>query len=206
MLGAENEAVRIQGLIDRVDVLDLGDETRFRVIDYKSGSAPAKADVRLGIALQLHLYAMAVERTLVAGENARPLDVGYWSLKNDGYKAIENMAAVKDGRVEPASQWVQQETSIERYVLALVRRLRAAAFPVAPRRTDCTRTCDFQAACRISQVRKAGRSWADEPRLEAPERRLVGPLSSSLVGWVWTQLPPEKSWVQTQPTRREAPE
>ena len=39
-------------------------DSRFRVIDYKSGSVPSSTDVKQGEMLQLPLYAMAVERLL----------------------------------------------------------------------------------------------------------------------------------------------
>src|SRR5262249_5932956 len=46
VLGDEASAVRLQGKIDRIDLVSDGESEAFRVIDYKSGSCPSKKDVK----------------------------------------------------------------------------------------------------------------------------------------------------------------
>ena len=163
-LGEGASAVRLRGMIDRIDVEAGPEGTTFRVIDYKSNQGPGKGDLERGLALQLPLYALAVERLKLAGEDATPADAGYWSLGKKGYSAVLK-AHGKDPRA-----WEVDRGRFERYVIALVVQLRLGAFPVRPRVDDCTRLCDFHAACRIVQVRVARKGWADEPRLEGAPR------------------------------------
>ncbi len=73
ILGEGPAAVRLQGKIDRIDLIPTPGRTGFRVIDYKSGASPSKKDVKEAIYLQLPLYALAIERIVLArgGGSAR---------------------------------------------------------------------------------------------------------------------------------------
>lgn len=165
VLGEEPETVQLQGKIDRIDLIRLPDRTLFRVIDYKTGHAPAKSDVVAGLALQLPLYALAVERLALAGRGARPLDVGYWALGKKGYRAVVAMANA-DG--EGLDSWEAFRPAMEAFVLELVGNLRRAAFPVAPREDDCRQRCDYPCVCRIAQVQAARKVWESLPTLKLP--------------------------------------
>ncbi|MEO6810369.1 MAG: PD-(D/E)XK nuclease family protein, partial [Isosphaeraceae bacterium] len=164
VLGQGLDAVPLQGRIDRIDLVKNSGQTLFRIIDYKTGYSPNKPDVDAGLALQLPLYALAVERLALAGEAASPADVGYWSLSEKGYKSVKTMTPIAKAKAE-LETWETFREALETYVLALVTHLRAARFPVAPRKDDCTRSCDFRAVCRIKQVRTIGKTWTDAPRL-----------------------------------------
>lgn len=59
--------VRFSGRIDRVDECN----GALRLIDYKSGSLPAAADIKNGISLQLGVYALAAEGLLFPGHACR---------------------------------------------------------------------------------------------------------------------------------------
>lgn len=165
VLGEEPETVQLQGKIDRIDLIRLPDRTLFRVIDYKTGHAPSKADVLSGLALQLPLYALAVERLVLAGRGARPLDVGYWALGKKGYRAVVEMA---DAEGRGLDAWEALRPAMEAFVLALVGNLRRATFPVAPREEDCRQRCDYPCVCRIAQVQAARKAWPDLPVLDLP--------------------------------------
>ncbi|HEX8199619.1 MAG TPA: PD-(D/E)XK nuclease family protein, partial [Isosphaeraceae bacterium] len=165
-LGPAAGAVRLQGMIDRIDLIRHPERTLFRVIDYKSGHCPGKSALKAGLALQLPLYALAVERIILAEQAAAPLDVGYWALAADGYKPLRAMAKLQDGTPVPLDTWDADRRELERYVLALVAQLRRGACPVQPRRDDCTKSCDYRTVCRIAQVRSVGKTWPDAPRLE----------------------------------------
>lgn len=159
-------AVQLRGKVDRIDLVAAEDGSYFRVIDYKSGAGPGRGKVEKGLALQLPLYALAVERNGLAGAGAEPLDVGYWELKSRGYQPVVKMAT-RDGK--PPADWSSTRERIEGFVLDLVDQLRKGAFPVHPREEDCTRLCDYRAICRIAQVRSAFKAWPDRPEME-PQR------------------------------------
>lgn len=166
-LGTEAGAVRLQGMIDRIDLVRHPDRTLFRVIDYKTGPSPGKAAMKAGLALQLPLYALAVERIILAEQTAVPLDVGYWGLGAGGYKPLREMAQIQDdGALVLLDSWESFRLELERYVLTLVGELRRGAFPVHPRKEDCERFCDYRTVCRITQVRAVGKTWPDVPRME----------------------------------------
>lgn len=169
VFGQGLNAVPLQGQIDRIDLVEVSGCHLFRIIDYKTGHAPSKRDVEAGLALQLPLYALAVERLTLAGEAAGPVDVGYWALASKGYQSVKTMipTAKSKARADQAETWETFRQDLETYVLSLVAHLRAARFPIAPRSEDCTRICDFSAVCRIKQVRTAEKVWADAPRLES---------------------------------------
>jgi ATP-dependent helicase/nuclease subunit B len=161
VLGSGPNAVRIQGTIDRIDRVEEDGSRGFRVIDYKSGSAPGVGDVKSGLALQLPLYALAVERTGLAEEAS---DFGYWSLKSDGFRAVK---LGKQG--EESQAWHTYRERLEDYVVELVDWLRQAMFPVSPRIEECASHCDFSQACRIKQIRSLSKSWVEAPKLEPPK-------------------------------------
>jgi RecB family exonuclease len=161
VVGEGERAVSLQGKIDRIDRILGGAEPRFRVIDYKSGAVPTSKELHGGLALQLPLYALAVERVGTAGDYS---DFGYWGLRDKGYKTI---ALAKKG--EAGGGWASYRERLQAYVLALVAEMRQAKFPVSPRVSDCTQHCDFVSVCRIKQVRASSKTWEQAPQLEPPE-------------------------------------
>jgi ATP-dependent helicase/nuclease subunit B len=144
-LGRGPGLVRLQGKIDRIDLVDSPEGRGFRVIDYKSGAGPSATDVRKARLLQLPLYAMAVERIILADELVRLRDVGYWALRKDGYKPIA------------FEEWEAVQAALESYVAELVGRLRRGIFVVDSQIDGCEGFCDYRAICRIRQVRLAAK-------------------------------------------------
>jgi RecB family exonuclease len=142
VIGEGPSAVRIQGKIDRVDLVETEGERRFRVIDYKTGAPPSMKEVKDLRMVQLHLYALAVERLLLVENLDGLLDLGYWSLKKEGYKPIKLGA-----------DWPDERDRLEAKVLATAGRLRAGEFVVRPEKPGCEQTCDYGMVCRIGQVR-----------------------------------------------------
>ena len=132
----------------------------FRVIDYKSGNGPSTNDVRQARLLQLPLYAMAVERIILAEEGLTLRDVGYWALRKDGYKPIA------------FEEWQQVQSALESYVAELVDRLRRGVFVVDSQIDGCEGFCDYRAICRIRQARLAAKRH-DRP--EPPELTVERP-------------------------------
>ncbi len=165
-LGEGDAMIRVDGFIDRIDMLDHDGRSLFRVIDYKAGHVPAPAEIAAGIALQLPLYAMAAERTLFSGGGGIPLDAGYWGLKEDGFKPRRTMSSTDKDWAKVEDDWRTYSTALERYVLALVDRLKHGDLPVRPRKPDCERFCDYRVVCRIKQSRRVPKTWSESPTLE----------------------------------------
>lgn len=147
-----DETIRIQGFIDRVDLVATTAGSAFRVIDYKSGKPPSGKEVTDGWMVQLPLYAMAVERLLFGDDDGLgPPEMGYWGLKEAGYKSINFKTT-----------WEEiKRTTLER-VSETLHRLRSGAFVVAPRRDHCENYCEYRNVCRIRQVRAAGKARDDD--------------------------------------------
>ncbi|NLB53876.1 MAG: helicase-exonuclease AddAB subunit AddB [Syntrophomonadaceae bacterium] len=82
---ASGEKVYLEGRIDRVDLLETGDETYVRVIDYKSGSKNIElSDIYNGFSLQLFLYLDSVLQGLPQynGKQAKPGGVFYFRIED----------------------------------------------------------------------------------------------------------------------------
>ena len=121
-----------------------------------------------GLALQLPLYAMAAREALPAEEDPTPIDVGYWALRDRGYRPLVSLANVRDGSYSPRDDWRPGNERIVAYVLDLVDRLRRGMLPVYPAEQECERTCDYRVVCRLRQVRAAGKPWPEAPVIEEP--------------------------------------
>jgi ATP-dependent helicase/DNAse subunit B len=159
-IGEEERTIRLRGRIDRIDVAETPEGSRFRIIDYKSGSAPSSTDVKQGQMLQLPLYAMAVERLLFQDGAASLFDLGYWSLRKDGFKAIA------------FPSWNQDQETLVAHVRALVDELRRGVFVVQSRTSNCETFCDYRNVCRVRQVRRAGKRLERSlPELSVQTRR-----------------------------------
>jgi ATP-dependent helicase/DNAse subunit B len=158
-LGSGTETVLLQGKIDRLDLIDAAESgpARFRVIDYKTGLSPSKASVRESLYLQLPLYALAVER-LVIKENASLYDAGYWGLAGSGFTALT------------FPEWGEDQERLVDYVTAVVNHLRHGIFPIAPRKEECDKRCDYAEVCRIGELRHRRKVQSDALQLELKVR------------------------------------
>ncbi|SIN98064.1 PD-(D/E)XK nuclease superfamily protein [Singulisphaera sp. GP187] len=154
VLGAGADSVRLQGKIDRIDLVSCSDLSAYRVIDYKTGACPSKNDVKDAIYLQLPLYALAVERIILKTAEVRLHDVGYWALAADGFKSIT------------LKNWDQDREALETYVTDVVGQLRQGQFVVDSCKDDCIQRCEYSSVCRIRQVRAARKVREGEPSLE----------------------------------------
>ena len=154
ILGEGDTQIKVQGVIDRIDRVDVDGQPRFRVIDYKTGSNPSPGDVKSGQASQLPLYALAVEQLVLLDEGADFLDAGYWSLPKDGFKGVK------------LDNWPDFRAGVVEFVGDLVGKLREGVFPIASRQSNCKQFCDFHKTCRVDEVRRARKTWPDRPELE----------------------------------------
>ena len=96
--------VAVHGRIDRVDQCEDGSLV---VVDYKTGSPPAKGKVKAGFALQLGLSGLLIESGAVEGVAGRVSDFEYWSLakKNGsfGYREPPFARKAKDGELDAST-------------------------------------------------------------------------------------------------------
>jgi RecB family exonuclease len=157
-IGEGETSLKLEGKIDRIDLVQVDGKLHFRVIDYKTGSNPSSREVHSGLASQLPLYAMAVER-LVFPEGSHALaDFGYWKLRDDGFKEVK----LKD-------DWETYREHLMDFVLRLVAQIRQGTFPIHSMKPDCRSHCDYKAACRVGEVRSVHKTWDDRPILGAGE-------------------------------------
>lgn len=159
---------RITGRIDRVDVLQTARGNVYAVIDYKSGNAPAfkEKEVRAGRALQLAIYALAVEQLGLAGENAVLGQAGYWSLRDKGFEPAADKPTL-EGEIRGAGKDWQSLVELARKIVPqLVRGIRGGEFPPANADGGCTGSCSLKTVCRVGQIRplseSLGKQWFPE--------------------------------------------
>jgi ATP-dependent helicase/DNAse subunit B len=155
VIAGDGVEVRLGGRIDRVDVAETDDGTFFWIVDYKTGRSSnySAASLRTFQRLQLTLYALAVERVLLAGRGARPLGLAYWLVTDTGPKVVLPGERRPHAWFKSADEWAKVCRLLEELVADLVRHIRAGDFPLAPRSETCTETCPFAQVCRISQGR-----------------------------------------------------
>ena len=152
--------VRIGGVIDRIDTVELGTELGYWVIDYKTGRAAnyTASQVERFEKLQLPLYALAVERVLFKDRPARPLGLAYWLVTDAGAKPVlpAGKRSLLTWLADPG-RWAKFRDQLEAWVATLATRIRSGDFPLSPRSDHCTDTCGFGPVCRIAQGRDAGK-------------------------------------------------
>lgn len=154
---AGNPPIRIQGRIDRIDVDEKS--KRFLVIDYKTGSRQISGNqIRTGLALQLPLYILAVQRLLLPGYE--PIGGLYYQLSDmtikDGLlhagRYAESLAdsieiGPRSSSLVPASKWDETFLAIEEAVRSVVSEIRKGIFPSEPE--PCESYCPYRDICRI---------------------------------------------------------
>ncbi|MFN4259648.1 MAG: PD-(D/E)XK nuclease family protein [Gemmataceae bacterium] len=149
--------VRLGGRVDRIDWVELEGEIGFWIIDYKTGKAHHynKQDLMKFSRLQLTLYALAVEKVILAGRRARPLGLAYWLVVDkDGPKPVTPAAGRNQTPwLNDPSGWQRVREQLEQWVTTLVEHIRQGAFHLRPRLDTCTERCDFARMCRITQSR-----------------------------------------------------
>lgn len=159
VFGDEDRAVRVRGRIDRVDVGTVGGKTVFSVIDYKTGKPPKsnEAELQTGRAIQLALYALAVRRLGLAGPAAEPFVMGYWPLKETGFKrGYQRDTKSFDGLDSAVVDSLEQ--SLNDLIPKLAEGLRSGKFLVENADEDCTGHCPYHTTCRVNQLRPLAQS------------------------------------------------
>lgn len=161
---AQGRAIRIVGLIDRVDVSD--DGSVCLVVDYKTGRPPSTLRIVEGLSLQLPVYLMA----LVNGDSAatkRKMVAGYYYLPAAGSVKISSLFGdtdaipIVDGR--KPSRWDRSLSDIGGLegVTEHIRRICSdmgsgtyVTTRLSTEQAGC-RYCDYSGVCRHEQVSEA---------------------------------------------------
>lgn len=156
IVGDGERSVRISGRIDRIDVGKSAGKTVFSVIDYKTGKTRSDKfdEIASGRALQLALYTLAVIRLDLAGPGARPLLMGYWHIRDQGFTS--GLRSKKKGNGHSALEEAVWETlmkTLDELIPKLAAAMRAGQFPVYNSDAACTGRCPFHTVCRVSQIR-----------------------------------------------------
>ncbi|HKI31877.1 MAG TPA: PD-(D/E)XK nuclease family protein [Gemmataceae bacterium] len=161
VIAGDGIEVRLGGRIDRVDVAQTDAGTFFWIVDYKTGRSSnySAASLKSFQRLQLTLYALAVERVLLAGQEARPLGLAYWLVTDTGPKVVLPGDRKHHGWFKSADEWAKVSRLLEGLVTDLVKHIRAGDFPLEPRSDTCTETCPYSQVCRIAQGRGVGKKW-----------------------------------------------
>jgi ATP-dependent helicase/nuclease subunit B len=154
-IGHGEDETRIRGRIDRIDTGRRDGQTVFNVVDYKTGRKPAssKSQVESGRSLQLVLYALAVQRLNLVGENAFPIQAGYWCLKETGWAPLTKPPQAGPQGLVSHADWLALVDVLDELVPRLAAGIRAGAFPVYNSETECTSYCPYKTTCRVNQIR-----------------------------------------------------
>jgi RecB family exonuclease len=153
LFGSEDNRVQVRGRIDRVDVGFTNGQRVFNVIDYKTGMPPRanKDELAAGRAIQLALYALAVRRLGLAGNDAALYQMGYWSLKATGFKR----GYQRDGKLESMNGALVEtlEQTLDDVIPKLAAGIRDGKFIVENADDNCTGHCPYHTTCRVNQIR-----------------------------------------------------
>ena len=136
-LDCQGETIRFAGRIDRVDLGQVGGQTVFSILDYKSGQGSLRTrldSVFQGLALQLPIYALAAE-WLLNELNAVGYRAAYWHIGGDGFQLKQALAfrQIQDQCLAMSDDWRELQQFLRHRVRALVAGIRVASSPcIAP--------------------------------------------------------------------------
>ena len=149
--GNEETGVKLRGRIDRVDCGTIDGKKAFLVIDYKTGQRPSlkREDMISGRSIQLALYLLAVKRLGLVSADAIPFQMGYWALKETGYKP----GLVKKFLPLEAAVVKSLETLLDDLLPRLAEGIRSGNFIVENQDENCTGHCQYRTVCRVNQLR-----------------------------------------------------
>ncbi len=168
----EGETIRFSGRIDRIDIGMVGGQVVFNIVDYKTGSRKRlkPADFEAGLALQLPLYALAVQELLMIDRRAVPWRVGYWYLKDKGFDTHSLPHLFESGRdgLQETDDWRSLRGTLLARLVSLVRGIRGGMFPVFSLDDECTSRCEYSNICRIGQIRSLEKKLPDSTTTKSP--------------------------------------
>lgn len=155
--GDGSKVVNVRGRIDRVDLGTIEGKPAYIVVDYKTGQRPSTRpqDLVSGRSMQLALYLIAAKRLGLAGPDAVPFQMGYWALKETGFKpgiGKYKFAAADLGEIQ------KLESILDALLPELAAEIRSARFVVENDDHDCGGRCPYRTVCRVNQIRPVAES------------------------------------------------
>ncbi len=141
-LEVDGRRIAIAGVIDRIDIAAGAEAPRIRVVDYKTGfTRYSVSDIEEGRSLQIPVYAMAAERSLIPGASAVE---GVYLSVGSGEPVGRFELAGDEGRklLERSQQTIAR----------LVGGVGRGDFTVRPSAADVCRTCPHDTICRIAEL------------------------------------------------------
>ncbi len=164
-IGRGSRAVRLQGKIDRIDIVDGPDGRGFRVIDYKSGQRAVDQRRPPGPAAPAPAlcHGRRADHPGRGGADAprrRLLGAAQGRVPADRLRGMAGRSSRRWNRTSPS--WST--------------RLRRGVFVVDSQIDGCEGFCDFRAICRIRQARLAAKHHdrPEPPELAAERPRAAG--------------------------------
>jgi len=143
-------AVRLRGVIDRIDLVD-DDPAHAIVVDYKASARMTQKELVEGKVLQAPIYALALARL----NDCAPLGVEFMGLKQSEAKGVYQLAARalydsdKGMKCLSPEEWEIYLAENEARILAAARAMADGLIPLAPTNAkSCPHSCEFFLLCR----------------------------------------------------------
>ncbi len=176
-LESEGRLIEIRGKIDRIDLN--AEKTIGRVMDYKRTASFSPSDLDLGIALQLPLYSMVLEK-LVGVQSAGAELYSIKGKKLNGFyhkdylELFQKMSSRK--MILPKKEYDELMNRMEQFILRFSKGMHDMNIEVRPRK--CEAYCPYSAICRIEKwktplmaekIKREDKEWlAQVPALSNP--------------------------------------
>jgi len=161
-LDCQGVAIKLSGRIDRIDVGLHDGQVVFNILDYKTSAASRfkPEQIEKGTALQLPLYALAVQELILRDLKAVPWMIGYWHVKDGGFSK-HPIALHESGEsaLTATDDWNDLRPKMLARVASLVTGIRQAEFPMHCEDEHCTSRCPYSTVCRVATVRALDKSW-----------------------------------------------
>jgi ATP-dependent helicase/nuclease subunit B len=162
--------IRLSGRVDRIDLGLVDGQVVFNVLDYKTTSSSyfRPQDIPNCKALQLPLYAMAVQDLLLADKNAVPWHGGYWHISDAGFNAKRGVTFYErtPNGIRRTELWTQLREKLVERVTRLVMGIQQGQFPMHCEDEHCTGRCQYKTVCRVHAVRSLEKTW-QPPSIQA---------------------------------------
>ena len=154
-----DEAIKISGQIDRVD---LADDDTLIAYDYKLSTGSTIFDIRSGRSLQIPIYLEALEKLLLP--ESRVAGGGYYIIRGANDRRNKGLHRKNDreytqlnpsvGSLLSEEEWQRVRDEAIAKLWEFVDGMRGGTFPVNPAEGKKTcRFCDYRAVCRYERYR-----------------------------------------------------
>ncbi|MEM6331274.1 MAG: PD-(D/E)XK nuclease family protein, partial [Planctomycetota bacterium] len=171
----DGEVILLTGQIDRIDRGEKDGQPVFNVVDYKTAAKQTAPVDQLedGRQLQLYLYTLATQQHVLRGEGAAPWRLGYWALRDGGFKppkrgnqAVAPSKLADDG-LQPTEDWAKFGDAVRQRLGQIVRGIRGGEFPAISPDENYVDRGEFRTISRMGQARSLQKLAPSDPALAA---------------------------------------